>query len=63
MKVCAVEMCEVKYRDTLIRELFTYVDRLGQPHTKQTQEGGTAEYDVLVPIPATLLRKLREVIA
>ena len=35
------------------------MDRAGQPHQRQTRPGGTAEYDVLVPIPAELLRRLR----
>ncbi len=34
----------------LIRQLFTYVDAKGHP---------TTEYDVLVPIPASLLQQLR----
>ena len=42
--------------ETLVRELFSHVDRAGHP---QTRQGGTAEYDVLVPIPAELLRRLR----
>ena len=43
----------------LVRQLFTYVDANGHP---QTRAGGTAEYDVLVPIPASLLRQLRAAI-
>ena len=39
----------------LIRQLFAHVDAKGHP---QTRVGGTAEYDVLVPIPASLLRQL-----
>jgi len=45
--------------DSLVRELFTYVDAKGHP---QTQVDGTADYDVLVAVPASLLRKLRELI-
>jgi hypothetical protein len=40
----------------LVRQLFAYVDAKGHP---QTRTGGTADYDVLVPIPASLLRQLR----
>jgi hypothetical protein len=36
-----------------------HVDAKGHP---QTRAGGTAEYDVLVPIPASLLRQLRAAI-
>jgi hypothetical protein len=43
----------------LIRQLFTHIDAKGHP---QTRAGGTAEYDVLVPIPASLLRQLRAAI-
>jgi hypothetical protein len=45
--------------ESMVRELFTHVDRAGQPHQRQTRPGGTAEYSVLVPIPAELLRRLR----
>lgn len=50
---------EKESMDSLVRELFTHVDRLGQPHQRQTRAGGHADYDVLVPIPAALLRRLR----
>lgn len=43
----------------LIQELFAHIDAKGHP---QTRAGGTAEYDVLVPIPACLLRQLRAAI-
>ena len=43
----------------LMRQLFTHVDAKGHP---QTRADGTAEYDVLVPIPASLLRQLRAAI-
>lgn len=45
--------------ESMVRELFTHVNRAGQPHQRQTRPGGTAEYSVLVPIPAELLRRLR----
>jgi hypothetical protein len=41
---------------SLAREVLACVDRYGHP---QTQTGGTAEYDVLVPIPASVIRALR----
>ena len=43
----------------LVRQLFAHVDAKGHP---QTRAGGTAEYDVLVPVPASLLRQLRAAI-
>ena len=43
--------------ELLVHDLFAYVDRLGHP--RQTRPGGDAEFDVLVPIPANLLRRLR----